>query len=161
VISPLKPSQKFEKFADVYAQLSAEFQSSGHAKLMELADVWAKSLSQMRAILNDVKPSVNRSALTAGLEQGLRETPLILSSLPEIERNSALKIFRRIVQTNVPNFFAEEREAREKVIARGKIKNEREWYLLRHRVDEIEGDASQASELAELYKLLGTYENAA
>lgn len=161
MISQSKPSQKFEKLADVYAQLGAEFRFSGHAQLMELADAWAKSLSQMRAMIGEAKRGVNRSALAAGLEQGLRETPLVLASLPEIERNSALKAFRRIVQTNVPNFFQEEREAREKVIVRGKIKNEREWYLLRHRVDEIEGDASQTSELAELYKLLDAYENAA
>ena len=104
-------------------------------------------------MLSEAKPGVNRSALVAGLEQGLRETPLVLASLPEMERNSALKTFRRVVQSNIPSFFEKEREAREKVIARGKLKNENEWYLLRHRVDELEGNAAQVTELAELYKL--------
>ena len=161
MISPSRPSTRFEKLAEVYAQLGAEFRNLGNATLVGIADAWAKSLSQMHSMLRENNPPIKRSALIAGLEQGLRETPLMLSTLPEAQRRLALKTFRRVVESNAPGFFEREREAIDKIIAREKIKNEREWYLIRHRVDEIEGDASRVSELAALCKLIDAYENAA
>jgi hypothetical protein len=161
VISPSGPRTRFEKLAEVYAQLCAEFRHLGYATLVDIADVWANSLSQMHSMLRESNPPVKRSALVAGLEQGLRETPLMLSALPEAQRRLALKTFRRVVASNAPGFFEKNRGALDKIVARGKIKNEREWYLIRHRVDEIEGDASRASELTMLYRLMDAYENAA
>ena len=161
MISPSRPRTRFENLVEVYAQLGAEFRHLGNAKLVDIADAWANSLSQMHSMLRESNPPIKRSALVAGLEQGLRETPLMLSTLPEAQRRSALKTFRRVVESNAPFFFEKDREALGKIVARGKIKNESEWYLIRHRVDEIEGDASQASELAQLYGLMDAYESAA
>ena len=162
MISPSSPTTRFEKLAEAYAQLGAEFRNLGNATLVEIADTWAKALSQMHSMLSENNPPVKRSALVAGLEQGLRETPLVLlSTLPEAQRRMALKTFRRIVESNVPGFFEKDRETLNKIVSRRKIKNEGEWYLIRHRVDEIEGDASHASELAQLYKLMEAYESAA
>jgi len=161
VISQSRPITRFEKLAEAYAQLGLEFRDIGNVKLVELVDTWNKSLSQMHSMLIVNKPPVKRSALVAGLEQGLREIPSLLSELPEVERRLALKTFRRVVESNAPGFFERDREALDKIVARGKIKNEGEWYLIRHRVDEIEGDSSQSSQLAVLYKLIDTYENAA
>ena len=161
MISPSRPITRFEKLAEVYAQLGSEFRGIGNAKLVELVDTWDKSSSQMHSMLIVNKPPVKRSALVAGLEQGLREIPSLLSELPEVERRLALKTFRRVVESSVPGFFEKERAAFDKIVARGKIKNEGEWYLVRHCVDEIEGDSSQSPELAVLYKLIDTYENAA
>lgn len=107
------------------------------------------------------KPLVKRSAFVAGLEQGLREIPSLLSELPEVERRLALKTLSRVVESMVPGFFEKNRETLGKIVARGKIKNEDEWYLIRHCVDEIEGDSSQLLRLAELYKLIDNYENIA
>ena len=161
MISQSRPITRFEKLAEAYAQLGLEFRDIGNVKLVELVDTWDKSLFQMRSMLIVNKPPVKRSALVAGLEQGLREIPSLLSELPEVERCLALKTFRRVVESNAPGFFERDREALDKIVARGKIKNEGEWYLIRHRVDEIEGDSSQSSQLAVLYKLIDTYENAA
>lgn len=158
MISPSRPRTRFEKLAEVYAQLGAEFRHLGNAKLVDIADAWANSLSQMHSMLRESNPPVRRSALVAGLEQGLRETPLMLSTLPEAQRRLALKIFRLVVESNAPGFFEKDREALDKVVAHGKIKNEREWYLIRHRVDEIKGDTSRGSELSMLYKLMDAYE---
>lgn len=109
-------------------------------------------------MLKEEKPRATRSAIAAGMEQGLRDLPNILATLPEQERRNALNTYRRIMQSSLPNFFESELKKREQIITRGKIKNDREWYLLRDRVDEIEGNASQTSELVVLYKLLDSYE---
>jgi len=115
----------------------------------------------MHSMLIANKPPVKRSALVAGLEQGLREIPLLLSDLPEVERRLALKTFRRVVESNTAGFFKRDQEALDKIVARGKIKNEGEWYLIRHRVDEIEGNSPQSPQLTALYKLIVAYENTA
>ncbi|MFK3866282.1 MULTISPECIES: hypothetical protein [Pseudoalteromonas] len=43
-------------------------------------------------------------------------------------------------------------------MAKGKIKNENEWHLVRHRVDEIEGQSNNDAELEVLNELLGQLE---
>ncbi len=161
MISQSRPITRFEKLTEAYAQLGSEFRDIGNAKLVELVDTWEKSLSQMHSMLIKNKPLVKRSAFVAGLEQGLREIPSLLSELPEVERRLALKTLSRVMESMVPGFFEKNRETLDKIVARGKIKNKDEWYLIRHHVDEIEGDSSQLLQLAELYKLIDNYENIA
>jgi hypothetical protein len=160
VSSSPRPKQKFEVLTDIYSLLGAEFRSLGIPKLVAIADSWEKALSQMQQ-LRTTKAQVKTSTLVAGLEQGLRETPLVLSSLPEAERHLALKTFRHVVSLHSPSFFEKEREKVEQIVARGKIKNETEWHLIRHRVDEIENEVPQTTELLQLYTLLDAYESAA
>lgn len=128
---------------------------------MELADTWNNALEKMHSILGEKNPPVTRSAMIGGMEQGLRETPVFFSTLPEAQRRVALQVFYRVVETHVPGLFKRDQDALKKIYVRGRIKNEIEWYLLRHRVDEIEGESSHASELERLYTLLGEYETAA
>lgn len=128
---------------------------------MELADTWDNALEKMHSILREKNPPVTRSAMTGGMEQGLRETPAFFFALPEAQRRVALQVFCRVVETHVPGFFKRDQDALKRVYMRGRIKNENEWYLLRHRVDEIEGELSHASELERLYTLLGEYETTA
>lgn len=155
---PPKAKPKFEAFMNIYEELGTAFQASKISLLIEISATWAKSFEQIRAMLKEEKPRATRSAIAAGMEQGLRDLPNILATLPEQERRNALNTYRRIMQSSLPNFFESELKKREQIIARGKIKNDREWYLLRDRVDEIEGNASQTSELVVLYKLLDSYE---
>lgn len=154
------PKQKFEVLTGIYALLGSEFRRLGIPKLVAIADSWEKALSQMQQ-LRATKAQVKTSVLVAGLEQGLRETSLILSSLPEAERHLALKIFRHVVFLHAPSFLEKEREKIQRIVARGKIKNETEWHLIRHRVDEIEGELPETPELLQLYTLLDAYESAA
>lgn len=161
MITPSRPGTRFEKLVEVYAQLGEAFRTLGNRKLVELADTWEQSLFQMHSMLIANNPPVRRSALVVGLEQGLREIPLLLSELPEVERRLALTTFRHVVESSFHGFFEKDRATRDKIIARGKIKNEGEWYLIRHRVDEIERYPSQSAELAVLYKLMDAYENTA
>ena len=75
----MRPITKFEKLAEAYAQIGSEFRDIGNAKLVELVDTWEKSLAQMHSMLIKNKPLVKRSVFVAGLEQGLREIPSLLS----------------------------------------------------------------------------------
>jgi len=97
--------------------------------------------------------------MVAGLEQGLRETPYLLAVLADHDRRYAVGVFRRIVESCLDGFFEREIETLKKVTSRARIATRREWDVVRHRVDEIEGNASYVSELALLYSMLDAYES--
>ena len=157
----LKPPSKLEKLTNIYTQLILEFRKIDNSKLKEHLDAWDNALSQFDSILSQNNIPVKRSAIATGIEQGLRETPLLLQSiLPEEQRSSALIKFKHIVELNIPNFFDKEIKRLNKIVTCGKIKNENEWYMIRHRIDLIEGNASMTAELNLLYVLLDTYERA-
>ncbi|MEM4990008.1 hypothetical protein V8G57_21650 [Collimonas sp. H4R21] len=153
-----KSKTKLDAIVDTYEELAAEYRVLGDQKLIDLFDSFIPFIQTAKA-----DPQVKRSAIAAGCEQGLRETPQFLTNfkLPEDIQSTALKIFYRVVETHMPAFFEKERQKREQIIRRGKIKGEREWYLLRNRVDEIEGDVAHEVELLELYRMLDDYESAA
>ena len=48
-----------------------------------------------------------------------------------------------------------------RIVERSKIKNEREYYLVRHRIDELEGAQGALDELSLLYGLVDRFEPAA
>jgi len=154
-------NSEFDQLYAAYTQLINEFRSLKHPKLDELANSLEKSFTQIDEWLAQPTPPVTRSALVTGMEQGLRETPQILADFPAELRELALKAYWKIVEHYVPDFVEKDRELIEKVKERGKIRNEREWYLLRHRVDELEGREGHNSELDALYELLGEYETRA
>lgn len=153
-----KPKTKLDSIIDTYEELASEYRVLGDQKLIDLFDSFIPFIQTVKA-----NPEVKRSAIVAGCEQGLREAPLFLTNLklPEDTQGTAFKIFYRVVEIHLPAFFDKERQKREEIVSRGKIKAEREWYLLRNRVDEIEGDVAHELELLTLYKLLDDYESAA
>ena len=152
---------RLENLTTVYKQLGEEFKKTGNAKLLAIAESWGASFSQLHTEIGKNNLPAKPTALVAGLEQGLRETPSLLSGLPEEQHRLAIKVFQRVIESNLPGFFEKELETLEKIIARGKIKSEKEWYLVRQRVDEIEGDDSRTSELMQLYTMTDAYESTA
>lgn len=152
---------KTAQLVEAYRELALEFRTLGNVRLIELADMWDRALEQLLSVLSQKNPPVKRSAVVGGLEQGLRETPSFFATLPEPQKRAALHAYRRVVEANVPGFFKRDQDVLQKVLLRGRIKTENEWYLLRHRVDEIEGEPPHASEVQRLYALLGDYETSA
>lgn len=49
-----------------------------------------------------------RSALAAGMEQGLREMPMLLKSIPPEARKRAIEALSAAIVTRYPDFFAKE-----------------------------------------------------
>jgi len=65
--------------------------------------------------------------------------------------------YRSAVTNHYPDFFAKDAERFEKIRARGRIRTEVEFYLVRHQIDEAEG-AGRHTLLRELYGLVDAYE---
>jgi hypothetical protein len=97
-----------------------------------------------------------KSQLAAGMEQGLRELPMALRA--EGGRHAAiLKILHRAIARNVPDFVVQDEALLAAIVARSKIRNAKEYYLVRHRIDELEGDAGAAEELDLLARLVDRF----
>lgn len=58
-----------------------------------------------------------------------------------------------------PEFLAKEQQRLQKVIERGKIRTESEFYRIRHEVDVLEGRVDSQVELQQLYSLIDAYES--
>jgi len=136
----------FDQFHNVIAQLN-------DPTAERLVENWAGVRRQYVAPLG-----APRSALAAGMEQGLRETPMLLQSMPSEARKSAVQALAEATSSHYPDFLAQDAERLAKIKARGSIRTENEFYLIRHQVDLLEGEPSQEHELRLLYELVDKFE---
>lgn len=101
---------------------------------------------------------VPRSAFASGMEQGLRETPMLLQSMHPEARKCAVQALAAATSAHYPDFLIRDAERLAKIKARGSIRGENEFYLVRHHVDLLEGDPTQEEELRLLYELVDRFE---
>jgi hypothetical protein len=142
----------------VYQRLGIELRSVKDPALTALADLCENYVAKLPEILNEAGAS--RSNVASGMEQGLRDMSFMLPQKPELRRACAAA-FRSSVNAHYPDFFKKDEARLARVLARGRVRSESEWYLVRHRIDEIEGDKAHESDLAKLYKLVDEFEGAA
>jgi len=129
--------------------------------IAQLDDPTAKRLVESWACIRHqyVQPtSAPRSAFASGVEQGFRETPMLLQSMPTEARKCAVQAFAAATSVHYPDFLDKEAERLAKIRARGYIRSENEFYLVRHQVDLLEGEPSQEEELRLLYELVDRFE---
>lgn len=132
-----------------------------HGAIERLDDPMAKRLAvswtEVRG--NYVAPTrAPRSALAAGMEQGLRETPMLLGSMSPAARRIAAETLAAAIAAHYPEFLVKEAEQVEKIKARGSIRGEREFHFVRHHIDILEGGPNQNEDLQQLYELVDKFE---
>ena len=151
-----KKTTKLERLIAAYERLGEELAGIPDREVERVRTVCLGVLPFI-AEIRSRDPSVRPSQIAAGLEQGLREMPMFLSSANADWRSKVSIAYRSAVTSQCPEFFAKDSERCEKIRARGRIRTEAEFYLVRHQIDEAEG-AAQESMLAELYALVDAYE---
>ena len=132
-----------------------------HQALSVLDDATARKLVANWADVRGqyAEPSgVPRSALASGMEQGLRETPTLMHSMNAEARTRANQALASATMAHYPDFLAKTVERIAKVKARGSIRGESEFHLIRHQADLMEGMPGQTEELQRLCALLDAYE---
>ncbi|GAB1406121.1 hypothetical protein MASR1M8_00400 [Thermomonas brevis] len=146
---------KLEKLIAVYEHFGQEIQA--------IPDPWASKLAkQSNAVRATVErtlgkePGATKSQFAAGLEQGLRDTPDFIAMVSPEWRAHVAKALNSAVMTAYPEFLAKDAERLEKIRTRGKIKTESEYYLVRHKIDVLEGGAD-TDLLTELYALVDSF----
>ena len=73
-------------------------------------------------------------------------------------RAAVSKALHDAVAAEYPEFLHLEAVRLEKVLARGKIRTEAEFYLVRHRIDVLEGEPELPEALRTLYALVEAFE---
>lgn len=117
-----------------------------------------------REFVADVRarhPKTTSSQVGAGLEQGLRETPQLIQAIAPEWRAFVSRAFHDALTQEYPAFIDLEEERLKKVLARGKIRSEAEFYRIRHEIDVLEGEPSRRNELEDLYALVDAFESRA
>jgi hypothetical protein len=145
---------KLTKLVAVFDQCYTAIGLSDDSVAKQLAGNWASVRS--RYVSPEGAP---RSAFSAGMEQGLRETPILLESMRPEARKVAADALAAAITAHYPEFLAKDAARLDKIKARGFIRSENEFYLVRHHVDVLEGEPGREVELAQLYELVGRFES--
>lgn len=133
-----------------------------HEAITRLDDPTAKRLVENWAAIRHqyLEPAgASRSVLASGMEQGLRETPMLLQSMRPEARKYAVQALAAAALAHYPDFINKDAERLAKIKARGFIRGESEFHLVRHHVDLIEGNPNQEEELRLLYELMDQFED--
>ncbi len=128
----------------------------------ERAQMLHKTSAGARAFVAEVRtrnPKITNSQASAGLEQGLRETPQLILEVAPVWRTQVAKAFHDALALEYPEFLDLEAERLKKVFTRGKIRSEAEYYRVRHEIDIVEGDISRRDELKALYGLIDAFDS--
>ena len=148
---------KAEKLLAVYARFAKAISKIPDPKAQDIYRVAAGAHEFVaEARLRTPKPT--NSQIASGLEQGLREMPSSVREVGGKWRAEFARALHQAIALEYPEFLALDAQRLAKVMERGKIKTESEFYLVRHRIDVAEGESELVEELEKLYALVGAYE---
>jgi hypothetical protein len=148
----LARTDKLTKLVAVFDQFHEAIARLDNPTAKHLVENWARIRHQY------VQPSgAPRSAFASGMEQGLRETPVLLQSMRPEARKCAVQALAAAISAHYPDFLDKDAERLAKIKTRGSIRGENEFYLVRHHVDLLEGEPSQKEELRLLYELVDRF----
>lgn len=150
-----QPRTKYDKLFNVFEQFYASIPELSDRRLSDLRDSWNLAKAQYEKFLS---AGESKSKIAAGLEQGLRELSLLLADVETKNRSLAVAALSSAVLTFYPDFAVKEAKRLEEILSTGKIRGENQFYLVRHRIDELEGSGGSATQLSKLYRLVDEFE---
>jgi len=146
---------KYEKLFAVYDEYTRAIAGLDDPMASVLCAAWETT---KRSYEQALASGGKKSQLASGMEQGLRELPMALRA--EGGKHAAiLDMLHRAITTHFPEFFKQDAALLAAIVDRSKIRNAKEYYLVRHRIDELEGDASAVDECNRLYELIDRFES--
>lgn len=148
---------KSEKLLAAYARFAQAVSAIPDEKAWELALV-ATGVPTFVAEARPQGAKPTNSQIVSGLEQGLRDMPNLIGEVDSQWRGAVSKALHDAVATEYPEFLQVETARLEKIMTRGKIRNEAEFNLVRHRIAVLESEPELTEELRRLYALAGTFE---
>ena len=150
-------STKVKKLIAVYERFGAELETipdpTAHVLYVLSIDTRKRIAS---FLLEDPVPT--SAEIVSGLEQGLREIPILIGGVTAEWRPAVTRAFQSAISAEYPEFKDKDVQCFDKILARGEIKTMSEFFLVRTMVDILEGDPEAELQLTKLYALLEEYE---
>lgn len=147
---------KFDAYFEICQELVAELSGLGSKELQPLIDGFSKSIEKIGVWEADNNFPVPKSEIAKGLEQGVNELPQFFEEIEPGLRANAFHAYYSAVNAVIPGYQEKLANRIQRIIRRGKIKTESEFYLLRNRLDQIEGGGTNEESIVS--ELLGKYE---
>jgi hypothetical protein len=150
-------STKADRLVAALERFAKSIQHSSDPKVQDLYRV-ASGARQFIAEAKNKSPRPTSSQIVAGLEQCLRETPMLIQRIDPQWRVDVSRTFREALTVECPEFLTFDSERLRKVWERSHIRTEAEFYIVRHHIDLLEGAPGKDAELQKLYSFADAYE---
>ena len=149
--------KKIQHLVETYDKIYIALKVLDHPTIDRLADLWVQARKKYVDVLENRVMGVKSSALIVGLEQGLRELPLIIDGLPALVAKEAQIVYQKIMAIEWPNLLENDAVVIKRIVESGDIKSESEYRLVKLFIDRIENKGS-GDMLKKLYILVDKYE---
>lgn len=147
---------KFDVYFEICQRLVAELSDIESKELQLLIDGFSISIEQISVWVANNSFPAPKSVIAAGLEQGVNELPMLFEEMKPSLREKAFQTYYNTLNEVVPNYQEKLSSRVQRIIKRSKVKSESEFYLLRNRLDQIEGSGVKEEFL--ISAILGQYE---
>jgi hypothetical protein len=136
------------------------------AELRELHDLGHAIVDALATVdqLGELGPQLKRALAGAldtqnlrGLRQSVRDLGDMLAALPPAQRQEATLTIERSTGSVFQRLQQEDGRAAAAIVRRGRIRNQREYHLLRSHLEHLEADPARAAEAAPILHLLENY----
>jgi hypothetical protein len=132
-------ASKSEKLLAAYARFAQGISAIPDEKAWELSLVATGVPTFVaEARKRDLKPT--GAQITAGLERGLRDMPDLIGEVDIQWRAAVSRALHDAIAVEYPEFLQVETARLEKIRTRGKIRNQAEFNLVRHRIAVLESE---------------------
>ena len=154
-MSQTKRRPRYDRILTVIEEIIPIWRNNAHDTSSSTAD-WLTEILEAIGPEGYVLKEARKSEVAAAQLQFLGDL-LHPSNRRGNERDEALNKSREVFHREFPEFFAKLASKREKIVARGKIGTEDEYYLIRDYIDDIEGEPESTGLLDKLYRLVDDF----
>ena len=146
---------RFERLIKAFDRFHSELSDASDERLIRLRRTW---FAYKREYPEALRQGVRKQQLATGLEQGLRELPMLLRSMKPHVRRKAAAAYEAALASYAPEFIERDRDRLQRILDRNRIRGESEFHLVRNRIDMLEGRVPAPKELDRLYELVAAFE---
>lgn len=154
-MSQTKRRPRYDRILTVIEEIIPIWRNNAHDTSSSTAD-WLTEILEAIGPEGYVLKEARKSEVAAAQLQFLGDL-LHPSNRRGNERDEALNKSREVFHREFPEFIAKLASKREKIVARGNIRTEDEYYLIRDYIDDIEGEPESTGLLDKLYRLVDDF----
>ena len=134
------------------------------AELRQLHALGQAALDGLVDELDDIGPQSKKALDGAfqlqdvrGMRAAVRDLVDLLTALPPAQRREVVRAVEKATGAALPGLEQSDAKAAAEILQRGRIRNDREYYLLRSHLDRLQASPARVAEVAAALRLLETY----